>query len=79
MGELIYKTPIRLDTLSDVKEFVKMAEGIPTGSTLLITDGNGLCVNGKSMIGCLYSFSEFDKLFVLSDFDLGSRLDKFMK
>lgn len=75
----MYRVPIRLDTMSDVKEFVAIAERLPQDAVLKITYGKGLFVNGKSFLGCMYSFAEFDELFVESNFDMGSKLDKFLK
>lgn len=50
---------IRLDTVSDVNRFVNITSNLKQPIT--ITDGNGLRVNAKSVIGVLHSL-EFDNL-----------------
>lgn len=50
---------IRLDTISDVNRFVNITSNLKQPIT--ITDGNGLRVNAKSVIGVLHAL-EFDNL-----------------
>lgn len=75
----MYMVPIRLDTMTEVKEFVEITEKLPKDAIVKITDGNGLFVNGKSMLGCIYSFSEFNDLYLVSNFDFGDKMEKFRK
>lgn len=50
---------LRLDTLTDVNKFVNIIAALKQPIT--ITDGNGLRVNAKSVIGVLHAL-EFDNL-----------------
>ena len=50
---------IRLDTVSDVNRFVNITSNLKQPIT--ITDGNGLRVNAKSVIGVLHAL-ESDNL-----------------
>ena len=45
------KYKIRLDTLTDVNNFVKIAAAYPGKITL--TDGENFTVNGKSLLGAM--------------------------
>lgn len=60
----MHKVKISLNTQSDIKQFVKLAQSIPEEVCLI--DNANHCVNAKSIIGCLYSI-EFDETFVVSD------------
>lgn len=67
---------VRLDTQSDVVDFVTLANQIPEDVYLLDNSYNK--VNGKSLLGCLYSL-EFSELFVESKSDkLSSVFNKFL-
>lgn len=55
---------IRLDTVSDASAFATIASGVD--GRVVITDGNGLCVNGKSVLGALHAL-EFSELWCESD------------
>lgn len=66
---------IRLDTLSDVNEFVNIAASIP--ERVVITDGSGLTVNAKSVLGVLHAM-EFDSLYCDSSVDIYRKLNKFI-
>lgn len=50
---------IRLDTISDINKFVNITSNLKQPIT--ITDGNGLRVNAKSVIGVLHAM-EFTQL-----------------
>lgn len=54
---------IRLDTTSDVRKFVKIANTIQ--EDVFLKDSRKHCVNAKSLMGCLYSL-EFEELYVES-------------
>lgn len=60
----MYKIKIRLDTQTQVREFVDTANTIQ-GEVSLIDNANHR-VNAKSILGCLYSL-EFDEIYVISD------------
>ena len=66
---------IRLDTVQDANEFAFIAGQIK--GNIIITDGNGLRVNGKSVLGALYAM-EFSSLYCESDVDIYHRLNKFI-
>lgn len=66
---------IRLDTMQDANEFAFIASQI--NGNVIITDGNGLRVNGKSVLGTLYAM-EFSSLYCESDVDIYHRLNKFI-
>lgn len=53
------KVKLRLDTVSDVNKFVNITTAL--NQPITITDGNGLRVNAKSVIGVLHAL-EFDNL-----------------
>ncbi len=55
---------IRLDTMSDVNNFVKMASKNPGKITL--TDGESFTVNGKSLLGAMYTM-EWNQVFCESE------------
>ena len=69
------KARIRLDTLNDVREFVNIASSKPF--KISVTDGKGLCVNAKSMMGVLYSM-EFDEIWCESAEDIWHQISKFV-
>lgn len=58
------KLKIRLDTVSDANRFAAIASGVE--GRVVITDGNGLCVNGKSVLGALHAL-EFTDLWCESE------------
>lgn len=60
----MYKIKIRLDTQSEIKDFVDIANSIK--SDISLVDNAGHNVNAKSFLGCLYSV-EFDEVYVTSD------------
>jgi hypothetical protein len=66
---------VRLDTLTDVNEFVNIAASIPEKVT--ITDGAGLTVNAKSVLGVLHAM-EFETLYCDSNADIYRKLNKFI-
>ena len=55
---------IRLDTVSDANRFAAITSGVE--GRVVITDGNGLCVNGKSVLGALHAL-EFTDLWCESE------------
>ena len=58
------KYKIRLDTLTDVNNFVKMATQYP--GKIILTDGENFSVNGKSLLGAMYTV-EWDQIYCVSD------------
>lgn len=53
------KVKINLDTLKDVQDFVNITSNLQ--GKITVTDGEGLVVNAKSLMGMLYSL-EFSEL-----------------
>lgn len=67
---------ISLDTQSQIKEFVEIANTIP--EEVCLEDNNNHRVNAKSFLGCLYSI-EFDEVFVTSECEnLSNKFFKFI-
>lgn len=66
---------IRLETVNDANEFVKIAAN--TEGRVVISDGNGLCVNGKSVLGALHAL-EFNTLWCESDKNIFAEIRKFV-
>jgi chaperone required for assembly of F1-ATPase len=75
MKRLSFRHKIRLDTLSDVNEFVKIASQLE--GRIILTDGNHFTVNARSTLGALYSL-EWDNLYVESEFCIYTAIEKFV-
>lgn len=71
---IIHKYRIELVTSSDIAEFVKIATE-EAGEVKLI-DGNGFCVNGKSLLGAMATV-EWNSLYCISDNEIYSNIQKF--
>ena len=69
------RVKIHLETAKDATEFANKMSHIDGRAT--ITDGEGYCVNAKSILGALYAL-EFNELWFESDKDLYSEIDKFI-
>ena len=69
------KYKIRLDTLSDVSKFVKVASSV--NGKVTVTDNQGLKVSGKSILGMMYAM-EFDELWCESDIDIYNAIERFL-
>lgn len=69
------KAKIHLDTLTEVRRFVEAACAIPV--PVHITDGRGLRVSAKSMMGAIYSL-EFDELWCECEQDIFHIISPFM-
>ena len=66
-----------LDTQSDIREFVNIANTI--SEDVYLEDGTGLRVNGKSLLGVMYGTDEFTNLYVMSDnYNISSKFIKFI-
>lgn len=70
----MYRNKIELVTTGDIMEFVRIATE-ETGDVKLI-DGNGFCVNGKSLLGAMATV-EWKSLYCESDNDIYSKIEKF--
>ena len=69
------KVQIRLDTFTDVKRFVDIATA--QVGEVHITDGNGLRVSAKSILGAMYSL-EFDELWCEAENDIYRNISDFI-
>ena len=56
------KLKIRLDTDSDAVKLVGITSKLNENITL--TDGNGLCVSAKSLLGTMYVRFEFNEIWL---------------
>ena len=70
------KYKIRLDTLTDVNNFVKVATAYPGKITL--TDGDNFTVNGKSLLGAMYTM-EWDQIYCTSDKEIYHLIKDFIE
>ena len=71
------KIQIRLDTQSDVKDFVRIASSIEL--PVYLEDGTGFRADAKSLLGVMYGMYEFKELYVLSDFEhLPTKFNKYI-
>lgn len=68
------KHKIELDTMTDIQEFVEIAKRAD-GEVKLI-DGNGFCVNGKSLLGAMATV-EWGSLYCATESDIYSQIQKF--
>lgn len=69
------KAKIRLDTISDIANFVLIASGIK--ENVYLTNNKGLCVDGKSFLGVAHAH-EFDNLWCECDADIYSKISQFI-
>lgn len=58
---------IRLETMADVNKFVGIATKIQ--GKLTLTDGDNFTVNGKSLLGAMYTF-EWDQIYCESETEI---------
>lgn len=69
------KAKIRLDTMRDINDFVRIcSEIIPP---VHVTDGSGLKVSGKSLLGVMYAM-EFDEIWCECDIDIYTYIERFV-
>lgn len=69
------KVKIRLDTFSDATHFVEIASNLK--GKIVITDGAGLCVSAKSILGALHAM-EFENLWCESETDIYNEIKEFV-
>jgi hypothetical protein len=69
------KAKIRLDTMKDINQFVCICSKV--SEPVHITNGVGLKVSAKSILGVMYSM-EFDELWCETEADLYYELDRFI-
>lgn len=71
----MYQYKINLETMSDIKEFVKAVT--PCKESVKVTDNNEYTVNGKSVLGVIGSI-EWDSVYCVSDEDIYSLIQKWV-
>lgn len=69
------KNRIRIDTVKQANELAAIATGLE--GKITITDGKGLTVNAKSVIGALHAM-EFDELWLESENDIYMAIEPFI-
>lgn len=69
------RAKIRLDTMRDINEFVRICTGVT--SAVHITDGAGLKVSGKSLLGVMYAM-EFYDIWCECEDDIYTDIEKFV-
>lgn len=69
------KVKIRLDTMKDINQFVSICSKV--SGPVYITDGAGLKVSAKSILGVMYSM-EFEELWCETEANLYYELDSFI-
>ena len=69
------KAKIRLDTMRDINDFVRICSTVT--SAVHITDGAGLRVSAKSLLGVMYAM-EFDNIWCECDADIYTAIEKFV-
>ena len=70
------KNKIRLDTFSEVTEFVDIVS--QQKGEIILTDGNeNFKVSARSMLGAMYAL-EWKDLYVVSDNDISASIMKFI-
>lgn len=69
------KIKVRLDTITDIANFVFIVSQVK--SNVYLTNNNGLKVNGKSFLGVAYAH-EFDELWCECDEDIYTKVQSFI-
>lgn len=71
---IIHKHKIELITNSDIVEFVRIAT--EEKGYVKLVDGNGFCVNGKSLLGAMATV-EWNSLYCISENDIYTSIKMF--
>ena len=69
------RAKIRLETFRDANEIADIASKVD--GRVVISDGSGLCVNAKSVLGALHAL-EFNDLWCESDKNIFAEIRKFV-
>ena len=69
------RAKINLDTMKDINDFVRICTRVPV--PVHISDGAGLKVSGKSLLGVMYAM-EFDDIWCECEQDIYSEIEKFV-
>ena len=70
------KVKVRLDTLSDIKGFVRAVSRVE-GAEVHLTDGNNLTVSAKSILGAMYTM-EWSEIYCTCNKDIYSAIRTFV-
>ena len=70
----MFKHKIELITTADIMDFVRIAT--EESGTVRLIDGNGFCVNGKSLLGAMATV-EWKSLYCESENDIYTRIQKY--
>ena len=71
------KVKIRLDTVTDIANFVIAVTTATTPKeAVYVTDGDRMCVNGKSFLGLVHA-REFNTLYCECDKDISRKIEQF--
>ena len=68
------RAKIRLDTMKDINQFVTICTAVTV--PVHITDGAGLRVSAKSILGVMYSM-EFEDVWCECEEDIYSQIERF--
>ena len=69
------KAKINLDTMKDINDFVRICTSVPV--PVHVTDGVGLRVSGKSLLGVMYAM-EFTEIWCECEKDIYHELERFI-
>lgn len=72
----MYRNEIRLDTLSDIKEFNKVATELNT--KIILKDDGDNSIDAKSILGLMFTI-EWRHIYCYSDVDISGRIIKWIK
>lgn len=67
---------VKLDTIKDIKDFVEIVSNFTYKISL--TDGEGMKVNAKSLIGVMYT-TEWRNVYCESEEDISGYIKKFIR
>ena len=70
----MFKHRIELVTTADIMDFVRIAT--EESGTVRLVDGNGFCVNGKSLLGAMATV-EWNSLYCESENDIYAKIQKY--
>ena len=68
------RAKIRLDTMKDITQFVAICSNV--AAPVYVTDGAGLKVSAKSVLGVMYSM-EFANIWCESKIDIYNKIEHF--
>lgn len=72
----MHRYKIELVTMNDIREFVDIVSAFP--GEIRLTDGRGLCVNAKSVLGAVATV-EWQSLYCQSECEIGEAIEKFCR